>query len=169
MEWADTNKKSDTTVAKEYRFELSQIKQEPNGFSCGWRRTTVIGRTCVADFAILESWTTGLIINKFRNTTGIEFVHRTGRAVGPRRRRWVTRTFLKVSFFPGGCHIYPHLDEAPAPNPGLSHQHLQKPMIWHTILYGYVLVCTGHGMYCYVPSTYGYTPDWAHQLEQGHR
>ncbi len=70
-----------------------------NGFSCGLRRTTVIGRTRVADFAILESWTTGLIKNKFRNTTGIEFVHRTGRAVGPRRRRWVTRTFLKVSFF----------------------------------------------------------------------
>jgi hypothetical protein len=73
--------KSDMTVAKEYRFEFSQIKQEPNVFSCGLWRTTVVGRTCVADFAILESWTTGLIINKFRNTTGIEFVHRTGKAV----------------------------------------------------------------------------------------
>jgi hypothetical protein len=57
--------KSNTTVAKEYRFELSQIKQEPNGFSFGLRRTTFIGRTCVADFAIFESWTTGPILNKF--------------------------------------------------------------------------------------------------------
>ncbi len=32
MECADTDKRSDTMVAKRYRFELSHIKQEPNVF-----------------------------------------------------------------------------------------------------------------------------------------
>ncbi len=35
----------------------------------------------------------------FSKTTGIEFVHQTGRVIGPRARRGLTQTFLKDFFF----------------------------------------------------------------------
>jgi hypothetical protein len=46
--------------------------------------------------------------------TSPQLVHVVG-AVGQNRpATLLTQTFPKVSFFLGGCHIYPHLDEVPA-------------------------------------------------------
>jgi hypothetical protein len=45
--------------------------------------------------------------------TSPQLVHIIGTARQNRPATLLTRTFLKVSFFPGGCHVYPHHDEVP--------------------------------------------------------
>jgi hypothetical protein len=62
------------------------------------------------DFGKLDDWSNNKLC--FRSTTRMEFVHRTGRAVGLRRRRGLTQTPPNKKIH-GGCHVHPYLDEVP--------------------------------------------------------
>ncbi len=98
MEWTE---RSDTMVAKRWKFEARRMNLRLNDISRGWKGTRVIDRTFVADFAIWEAWSIGLnslIIVVFAKHNSPRIVHRTGRASGPRARRRMTRTFLKDIF-----------------------------------------------------------------------
>ncbi len=77
--------------------------------------------------------------------------------------RILTRTFLKDSFFPGGCHVYPHLDEVPVV---LPQQNSMEQMLCHVTFRGiiqlqycaefsaYVELCSG-GIASYVALSSG--------------